>query len=897
MIPTNDSLHFLYTLFNEKYYESPEKYIRTSELSDIVTKYITPDFSIMESGLWTMVNVKDANFPAQGWKIHISATFSNYKEILEIVTKYSVECKLPFKFSGDSKLFHIINEKSVSRTLAGKFITIYPSDEENFLRHIENLFQLLKSFQGPYILSDRRYKDCKVLYYRYGNLKYQTKMNSRGEVESYLIAPSGEVVEDNRKPFWNLPSWIVDPLEHLQMQSKDDGPLLVNRYKIIKPLSYSSSGGVYEALDISSDQTVIIKEARPYTGQNFKDNSHAIDRLKNEFKKLTILRDLNVTPQPIDFFEVWEHAFLVQEKVDGKSLGNYIINNNPLTRGYDNKEVAYIYSSDLPDIWKKIAEYIGKVNKQGVIINDISINNILVQKNEKGRIFIKLIDFEAAYTPESEMKIDLHTPGFRLTKSESSNAFEREVERVGLVYLATLFPFNNLYELDSKKISLVIDMLENDLEIPEYLFNILKGIFNKTINSFDEILHFLTLKKAPKEGTKYHTIYTNQLQSDKLSSTILKSVDFKRTDRLFPSDPNVFFTNPLSILYGSYGILYSLSINNEKIIKEQSFQQSLTWSATMMDRYDLPPGLYSGLAGIAWALCHLGKINESKDILDKANIETTNDFADLFYGLAGIGMSNLYLYKNCYEEKYLSQAKFIGDQLISSCLRDEQGNLYWKNPQNQAFFGYAQGSSGIALFLLYLYLESQEIKYLETGIKALEHDLFNMKENQDGRISIKRGTKSNPSFVESPYIYDGLAGIGTVALRYYVATNIEKYKNITNTIAESLNFKYTYHASLYRGISGIGNFLIDHYQCTGNLRSRKQAEKISYNLNLYAIQSDENIEFPGEQLLRISHDLGTGGAGVLLFIKRMNDIENYSSFDFLLDKYYFSLNNQATNQV
>lgn len=57
---------------------------------------------------------------------------------------------------------------------------------------------------------------------------------------------------------------------------------------------------------------------------------------------------------------------------------------------------------------------------------------------------------------------------------------------------------------------------------------------------------------------------------------------------------------------------------------------------------------------------------------------------------------------------------------------------------------------------------------------------------------------------------------------------------------------------------------------------------------MFEIQEEKgDISYPGEQLLRISHDLTTGTSGVLTFLRRIEDNVSYSSNPiFMLDEFY-----------
>src|SRR5690606_15887603 len=49
----------------------------------------------------------------------------------------------------------------------------------------------------------------------------------------------------------------------------------------------------------------------------------AVACLHNEYRILSLLAETGVTPKPIDFFQEWEHSFLVMEHVKGVPLSSF----------------------------------------------------------------------------------------------------------------------------------------------------------------------------------------------------------------------------------------------------------------------------------------------------------------------------------------------------------------------------------------------------------------------------------------------------------------------------------------------------------------------------------------------------------------------------------------------
>src|SRR6476661_1995252 len=175
---------FMYALRDETFYEPYEtRYQPLPEYIGVVSKLL-PDFpgwTTDRDGFWFHVHPKDFPLPVQGWKVHVSATLENGASILEQVAKIALAHNLPFKFALDRNILSLFSSKKWNRGGSGKFITAYPTDLASFQRLLEALYAELRAEDGPYILSDKRYKDCRVLYYRYGGIARTTRLDITGE--------------------------------------------------------------------------------------------------------------------------------------------------------------------------------------------------------------------------------------------------------------------------------------------------------------------------------------------------------------------------------------------------------------------------------------------------------------------------------------------------------------------------------------------------------------------------------------------------------------------------------------------------------------------------------------------------------------------------------------------
>lgn len=234
----------------------------------LAKKLLPSDWKMEEmDDIWIVCSNPKNDFPKQGFKIHISATILNAKEILKTSIPIIVSHNSNFKFLKELKNLLFMTSKMANRGSSGKFITIYPPDEETFKALLEELYKSLKHYEGPYILSDMRYKDCKVLYYRYGGFWKMERINVKGERVYVIEAPDGSYYDDIRHPFYTLPPWVKDPFDNETISPKEE-IILKERYKVISAIQFSNNGGIYNAYDLLENKEVIIKEARPYVSMS-----------------------------------------------------------------------------------------------------------------------------------------------------------------------------------------------------------------------------------------------------------------------------------------------------------------------------------------------------------------------------------------------------------------------------------------------------------------------------------------------------------------------------------------------------------------------------------------------------------------------------------------------------
>lgn len=190
------------------FYDAP--YRRTEESYPAALAPVPEGWQTHRSGDWLALRPLDTELPSQGWKIHVSACLDNAESVLDRVHAYCVERRIAFKFVPSRYLLHIRNAKYADRAASGKFLTVYPADEEQCRRIAEDLDSLLAGEPGPYILSDLRWNDGPV-HLRYGSFTLRHCYDEHGDLVPAVETPDSELVPDVRGPVFQPPAWLELP--------------------------------------------------------------------------------------------------------------------------------------------------------------------------------------------------------------------------------------------------------------------------------------------------------------------------------------------------------------------------------------------------------------------------------------------------------------------------------------------------------------------------------------------------------------------------------------------------------------------------------------------------------------------------------------------------------------
>jgi hypothetical protein len=882
MLIDND---YLYVHASREHYEPIERFeINGSPYMAAIQRLLPPDWQLLRGSIWMNALPKDVPVPGQGWKIHVSATPANATPILATVARILIPARVPFKFVASTEMLLMQNGKRWSRGGAGKFITVYPRDQEQCGELLEKLYTALIGYRGPYILSDRRYKDSGVVFYRYGGMLNYHRLDITGRRVPVISAGDGNWVDDERSAYFRLPPTMTDPFatepEPLQQDSTGGAPTLKNgRYTIEQAIVFSNSGGVYIGRDNTNGQQVLIKEARPLTNVSIR-GIDAVWLLKKEQRLLELVEDLKIGPKPIDFFQEWEHFYLVEEYLDGLIMRVYMARHSLALRIRPDAEAAREFYARYTRTMARIADIVAMLHERHICFTDLSHYNVMIV-GDGDDADIRLIDFEGAYEEGVDMPPALYTPGFAPQEviEEGIAQMDDDLYAMGSLMLAGLIPINAIMSLDLDAPMRIIDTFRRDFKTPDPLVDTIRGLFARKRADrprATEVARVLRAEYdyAPPEIGTYEADNTDlDALLREVVKYIMASADPTREDRLFPADPIIFETNPMSIAHGAAGVAHALrritgTVPDE--VRDWMLRRELSQEA-------YPPGLYSGLAGVAWVLLEMGEAERARKTLELARTHPlVRRESDVFYGAAGWGMTELRFHLHDGASSYLAHAEEAARHLLETREENEAG-WFWRS-QKAVSCTFAHGASGIATFFVYLYQATGKEEYLDAARRALDFVASKTIPIPDDGVSW-RAREEEPTY--TPYWRWGSAGIGQAYLRYLTVVPDGPYWELFDKLVVDCDRKYSIFPGRFFGLSGIGDFCLDWAELGPNREHALVAAKKALSGTLmYPVNRPNGIAFPGDTLSRVSCDYGTGGAGIAIFLHR---VLHGGATDFMLD--------------
>lgn len=540
-------------------------------------------------------NKLDVEIRGMFWKVHISPKIEDFEIVKKIVHKIATECGVTYKRVVDRDAMYLLSSVGVPASQIGKLITLYPSTVSIAKNLLNRLYDELKHYDGIEVISDRPYRDSKVIWYRYGT-------HSPLETE-----------KEERKPYFVLPENITDPFV-----SEDQfltGSIIQKQYTFIKILRRKGEGNIYLAKN-KMDEQVVIKEVRKnvYISPNIKKTAQKefefqfISRVNNN-------KNLNI-PKAIEKIEEKYSIFYVYAYVQGNSLENF----PALVRFMEST------SKDKPEILKNIIfqllNSMRELSFLGIDKLDIHPGNFIISNN---KLFWIDLDYCESQTPLFQ------TRGFWMSQFSNETANIQNLRRLGLLILYLLGDINffvcqsnNLdrgYYLSLQK-SLKEKINLNICKVAIYLLDNINPQIEEALTILEE-KEVQEVKSAINNYLKAHFFTEKPLDYKKLDSlhTDLKGIGRLVAENVTPelySEIKTEIRNRISkfekrtlvkrlgkgnvyspyIDEGTSGLIWGMLQNT----KQWEFEECLEILDALCFDDAKSPGLVSGILGITYVL-------------------------------------------------------------------------------------------------------------------------------------------------------------------------------------------------------------------------------------------------------------------------------------------------------
>lgn len=791
------------------------------------------DWRRSEQDDWFVFSSGDSRLPLQGWKIHVSACLDNAQRVLDAVWDYCLAQGIEFKFLRSPSALLARVSKYAARGYSGKLITIYPADDAQCETILRELGDLLDGEPGPYILSDLRW-GTGPLYVRYGAFANRFCVTGSGQVVPAIADQTGTLVPDRRGPVFYVPPWVTLP-DFLapQLEARNAVTLADVPYTIDQVLHFSNGGGIYSGRDTRTGEQVVLKEGRPYAGLDARGED-AVRRVEREHEMLRRLTGIPGIPEPRDLFWVGDHRFLVMEFIDGQPLNQAVVARYPLIDISADAGTVARYTEWALDIHRQVEATVQAMHERGVVYGDLHLFNVMVRADDT----IALLDFEVSATVEQATRPALGNQGFSSPRGTTGV----DVDHYGLacLRLALFLPMTNLLWLSRQKARHYAEIIAEHFPVPaEYLAKAVDVIVPPERPA------------TPSPRFEPDPAAWPRLRDD-LTRAIVASASPERDDRLFPGDIRQFTDGGgLGLAYGAAGVLYALSVTGAG-----RFPQYEEW---LVDRVRSPRrgtslGLYDGLHGAAFALDHLGYRDVALDLVDVCLREDWESLGlGLHGGLAGIGLNLLHLADRT-GEPTLRVAAHRAAELVAERLGTEDSVPETSGGDNP-YAGLMRGSAGPALLLLRAYDDTGDTGFLDGAALALRQDLRRCLVRDSGALEVNEGWRT------MPYLAEGSVGIGLVLDQYLARRDDERFAAAGRAVELAAQSTMYILPGLFTGRAGILLYLAGRSVAPGiDPKVAKQVRGLAW----HALPYEDGIAFPGTALMRLSMDLATGTAGVLL---------------------------------
>ena len=257
-------------------------------------------------------------------------------------------------------------------------------------------------------------------------------------------------------------------------------------------------------------------------------------------------------------------------------------------------------------------------------------------------------------------------------------------------------------------------------------------------------------------------------------------------------------------------------------------------------------GLYDGLHGAAYGLAHLGHLDAATKVIDICLDERWEKLGiDLHGGLPGVALNLLHL-SGVLDSPALREAAARAAQIVADHVVAAEGA--------PARPGLMRGMSGPALMFIRLFERTGDPNLLDLAARAIGLDLDGCRTDKNDALHVDDGSRI------LPYLARGSVGIGMVIDDYLAHREDERFREAKAKILNAALTRYYAQSTLFSGRAG----MLLHLARQRDPRAAMHVRDMAW----HALSYGGGLAFPGENLLRMSMDLGHRDRGSAAGVRR-----------------------------
>ncbi len=813
---------------------------------------------------WIVASHDPCRRPEQGWKLHLAAAVCSAEAVLRRALPVILDEDADFKVAVSLRHLAELNDGRGGLSQVGKFITIYPNDDEQAVRLAGALDEATRGLSGPRIPSDRALRPRSLVHYRYGAFSGQLLRTPLGEYLPTIVTPDGELVPDHRLDDYYVPSWVVDPFVAAGVAAELPAAMrrVGSRYAILATLHRSPRSTVYLGLDVDVPRRCAIKRVT-------EDGTGSFARLQREADALRRLTPDPRFPTPIELFAENGDLYLTMEDMAGQTIEQYLL---------ALKARGMLPSSEqVVRLGRELAAMLTVIHEKGLIYGDLKPSNVLI--DDDGRL--ALIDFELArerngHRGEVGELSGRGTLGYMSPQQAAGDAPEIADDIYGLgalLYLLATGAEPSRAPDPSALLTRPIELLNPAMEstVAAVIGRCLERIPTRRFASAAEVALALEAagnarsRHAPSVfGVERHveseasarrlSLELARRLGDTLSVVAERTPDRRIGDwtRDYPQRSGLWSTDLNVGRAGAILALAELVSQFDDTVLRSALADGARWLAGAPRRVEfLLPGLYVGEAGAGAALLRAGQILGDSALIAAAAergrwiASVPHSSPDLFNGAAGCLRFHLWLSDETADPVHLRDAMAAGEHLLAVAEAVEGDGVRWVIPpgygsmSNQALLGYAHGAAGIGDALLDLFAATADERFLAAAQGAGRW----LERLAQPALADERGVNwpwSEQTSSGMAFWCHGAAGVGRFLLHLAALGDLPSAMPLAEGAARVVARGARWAgASQCHGLAGNIEYLLDLYQATDDAVYLAEARSLARLLNAFAANTDD----------------------------------------------------------